>query len=151
MRLSFRAARRADVAAIVALLRDDALGARREDADTAKYEAAFEAMRAQGGNRIYVGEHEGRIVATYQLIVIAGLSLRAARRAQIESVRVARDLRGRGIGAAMLADAEARASAAGCALMQLTMHASRAEAARFYQRHGFEASHVGFKKPLQGD
>jgi ribosomal protein S18 acetylase RimI-like enzyme len=75
--------------------------------------------------------------------------LRAARRAQIESVRVATDSRSQGIGEAMFADAEARARAAGCALMQLTMNASRTEARRFYERIGFTPSHVGFKRDLR--
>jgi hypothetical protein len=33
--------------------------------------------------------------------------------------------------------------------MQLTTHASRTAAHRFYERLGFEASHVGMKLPLQ--
>lgn len=148
MRVRFREARRGDVPAVVALLCDDALGAAREGGDRAEYEAAFDAMQGEGGNLLIVGETGGRIVATYQLTFITGLSLRAARRAQVESVRVAGELRGQGLGAAMLADAEARARAAGCRLLQLTMHASREDAARFYRRQGFEASHLGFKKPI---
>ncbi len=65
-----------------------------------------------------------------------------------ESVRVASDLRGRRIGEAMMQDAENRARAAGCSLMQLTTNRNRAEAHRFYQRLGFEDSHLGFKKSL---
>lgn len=148
MSVSFRHATRDDVAAVLALLRDDALGAQREGASEDTYLVAFEAMRAEGGNHLIVGELDGRVVATYQLTFISGLSLRATRRAQIESVRVASGLRGQGIGEAMLADAEARARAAGCGLVQLTMNAGRDDARRFYERNGFVASHVGFKKPL---
>ncbi|WP_143262073.1 GNAT family N-acetyltransferase, partial [Allokutzneria sp. NRRL B-24872] len=36
----------------------------------------------------------------------------------------------------------------GCALVQLTSDATRIDAHRFYERLGFEASHVGFKLPL---
>ena len=85
---------------------------------------------------------------TYQLTFISGMSLRATRRAQIESVRVAQDARRRGLGRAMLEDAEERSRAAGCALIQLTMHASRTGSASFYEAQGFTASHVGFKKTL---
>ncbi len=145
----FRPAERGDVPAVVALLRDDALGAGREADDMARYLAAFDAMQAEGANTLIVGEDaEGRIVATYQLTFISGLSLRAARRAQVESVRVASDLRGHGIGAAMFADADARARAAGCSLMQLTMNKSRTDSARFYQRLGFTPSHIGYKRDL---
>ncbi len=146
--IRFRDATRADVPAVVALLTDDALGATREGDDLAPYLAAFEAMRAEGGNTLVVGEEEGRIVATYQLTFISGLSLRASRRAQVESVRVATNLRGQRIGEAMFADAEARARAAGCRLMQLTMNATRHDARRFYERLGFTPSHIGFKRDL---
>ncbi|WBU54546.1 GNAT family N-acetyltransferase [Paracoccus sp. SCSIO 75233] len=146
--IDFRPATRDDVAAVVALLSDDMLGRGRESRDPAPYLAAFDAMQAEGGNMLYVGEAEGRIVATYQLTLISGLSLTAARRAQIEAVRVDAALRGQGAGAALMADAEARARAGGARLMQLTSNAARADAHRFYERLGYEPSHIGFKKPL---
>ena len=146
--IRFRPATRADVPAIMALLTDDVLGRGREGADPAPYLAAFDAMQAEGGNMLVVGEREGRVVATYQLTVISGLSLSAARRAQIESVRVDAALRGTGAGAALMADAEARARDAGARLMQLTSNATREDAHRFYERLGYLPSHIGFKKPL---
>ncbi|PKP74790.1 MAG: GNAT family N-acetyltransferase [Alphaproteobacteria bacterium HGW-Alphaproteobacteria-6] len=146
--IRFREATRADVPAVVALLADDTLGKAREGTDLAPYLAAFDAMQSEGANRLIVGEEGGRIVATYQITLISGLSLRAARRAQVESVRVAADLRGRGAGAALMADAEARARAAGCRLMQLTSNRTRADAQRFYERLGFTPSHIGYKRDL---
>ncbi len=148
MSVVFRLAEAGDVPAIVALLRDDALGQAREGLEIGDYIAAFEQMQTEGHNHLIVGERGGRIVATYQLTFIRGLSLRAARRAQIESVRVAGDMRGQQIGEAMMADAEARARAAGCTLMQLTMNATRTDSARFYQRVGFTPSHIGYKRDL---
>ena len=144
----WRPATRADVAAVVALLVDDALGATREGVDLPGYLAAFDAMQAEGNNHLIVAEARGRIVATYQITFVSGLSLRAARRAQIESVRVASDSRGLGIGAALMADAETRARAAGCRLMQLTTNRTRSRAQAFYERLGFTASHIGFKRDL---
>lgn len=145
----FRQARRGDVPTIVALLSDDVLGSSREDAPMERYLAAFETMKTEGGNRLIVGEDKrGDIVATYQLTFMSSLSLAGKRRAQVEAVRVASHCRGQGIGQAMFTDAEARARAAGCELMQLTMNASRAESRKFYEGLGFEASHVGLKKPL---
>ena len=148
MSVTFREARRDDVPAVVALLADDMLGRQREREDLAAYLAAFDAMAQEGGNRLIVGEESGEVVATYQITFISGLSLAAARRAQVESVRVAAKLRGRAIGEAMFADAEARARAGGCKLMQLTMNVARKDARRFYERIGFEPSHLGFKKAL---
>lgn len=146
--LTFRPATRADVAAVVALLADDVLGATRESGDLDRYLAAFDAMGQEGGNTLIVAEGDGRVLATYQLTVISGLSLSAARRAQIEAVRVDASLRGQGAGAALMADAEARARAAGATLMQLTSNASRTDAHRFYEKLGYAPSHIGFKKPL---
>ena len=144
----FREARRDDVPAVVALLTEDALGASREGQELEPYLLAFDRMLAEAGNTLIVGVRDGRVIATYQLTFISGLSLRATRRAQVESVRVAADLRGQGIGAEMLADAEMRARAAGCRLMQLTMHQSRTDTARFYERLGFTPSHIGYKREL---
>ena len=146
--LTFRLATRADVTAVVALLADDVLGRGRESGQLDPYLAAFDAMQTEGGNQLIVGEAGDQVLATYQLTVISGLSLSAARRAQIEAVRVDASLRGQGAGAALMADAEARARAAGASLMQLTSNASRTDAHRFYERLGYAPSHIGFKKPL---
>ena len=144
----WREATRDDVPAVVALLSDDMLGRGRELAGIDRYLAAFDAMQAESGNRLYVAEDAGRVVACYQMIVMSGLSLSASRRAEIEGVRVATDLRGGGLGAALIADAETRARAAGAVLLQFTTNAARTDAHRFYQRLGFTPSHIGFKKSL---
>lgn len=149
MRLTFRDARRTDVAAVVALLADDQLGQAREQSDLSIYLAAFDAMQAEGNNRLIVGVGDAdTVVATYQLTFISGLSLLAARRAQVESVRIASPLRGHGLGHQMFSDVEARARAAGCALIQLTMNQTRTDSRRFYESLGFTASHFGFKRAL---
>ncbi|MEL6806529.1 MAG: GNAT family N-acetyltransferase [Pseudomonadota bacterium] len=145
---SFREAVAKDLPDVLALMTDDVLGSTREGVDFEHYRAALERMQNEPDNHLIVGERGGRIIATYQLTFISGLSLQAARRAQIETVRVASDLRGQGVGAAMIADAEARARAAGCTLMQLTMNKSRTDTARFYQRLGFTPSHIGYKRDL---
>lgn len=144
----FGPATRQDVAAIVALLADDALGKTRESRDLASYLASFDAMQAQPDNQLIVARQTGQVVACYQITFITGLSLSAARRAQIEGVRVAPTLRGAGIGAALIADAEARARAAGCGLLQFTTNRARTDAHRFYDRLGFTPSHIGYKKSL---
>lgn len=146
--IRFRPAAEQDLSAVVTLLADDVLGAGRERRMDDTYLAAFRQMGAEGNNHLIVGETDGGIVATYQITFISGLSLKAARRALVESVRVARAQRGRGIGAALMADAEARARAAGCTLMQLTTNKSRTDAHRFYERLGFTASHIGYKRDL---
>lgn len=147
--IRFRTAVVDDVPAVVALLGDDILGQTRETQELADYIAAFAAIQAEGGNHLIVGEDDAhRIVATYQITFISGLSLRATRRAQIESVRVASDLRGTGLGARMVEDMRNRAQQAGCNLVQLTMNSGREDAHRFYVGQGFVPSHTGFKLTL---
>lgn len=152
MTLTFRDATRADVPRIVALLADDALGQGRESTDIAPYLAAFDALQGEGGNHLIVGtDASGTVMATYQLTLISGLSRAAARRAQVEAIRVDAALRGQGLGAAMMADAETRARAAGCTLMQLTTDNTRTRARAFYERLGFTATHTGFKRNLNDE
>ena len=145
--LAFRDANRTDLPAIVTLLAEDDFWAGREITDPARFEAAFDAI-AGSDTHLIVGERGDTVVATYQLILIRGLSSRAALRAQVEAVRVASALRGQGLGAHHMEDAEARARAAGATLMQLTSDARRTDAHRFYERLGYARSHAGFKKPL---
>ncbi|WP_245155616.1 GNAT family N-acetyltransferase [Paracoccus ravus] len=148
MTLTFRLADAGDVPAVVGLLADDMLGQNREQGELAVYLAAFAAMQDEGANHLIIGEMAGEIVACYQITYISGLSLSAARRAQIEGVRVASHLRGQGVGAALIHDAEDRARAAGCGLLQFTTNKARGQAHRFYDRLGFTASHIGYKKSL---
>lgn len=148
MSVTFRPAQRGDVADVVALLGDDMLGQGREHAALDRYLAAFDAMQAEGANHLIVGTDQGKITACYQITFISGLSLSATRRAQIEGVRVASDARGQGIGALLIQDAEARARAAGCTLLQFTTNRARNDAHRFYERLGFTPSHIGYKKSL---
>jgi GNAT superfamily N-acetyltransferase len=68
--------------------------------------------------------------------------------AELESVHVRNDMRSRGIGATMLAAAEALALDRGCYRIQLTSRSVRHEAHRFYLSNGYELTSQGFKKPL---
>ncbi len=144
----FRDATRADVPALVDMLRDDLLGQGRETDDPAPYLAAFDEIAANPCHQLIVGESGGRVVATCQLTILSGLSRQGARRALVEAVRVASTDRGHGIGALLMAECEARARKAGCAMIQLTTDRARAAAHRFYERLGYEASHLGMKKAL---
>lgn len=148
-RAALRRATAEDVAAIVAMLADDPLGARRESPDEPEvYRPAFDAIDADPHQYLLVAEAHGRIVGTLQLTVIPGLSHRGAARAQIEAVRTHAELRGSGLGTRMLEWAVDEARRRGCRMVQLTSDASRADARRFYERLGFTASHVGFKMAL---
>ncbi len=148
MQLKWREAQASDVAAVLALLRDDEFGASRETAEDHVYDDAFSQMQGEAMNQIIVGELDGRIVATFQFSVLTGLSHRGMRRGQLESVRVARDMRRKGIGRLLMAEFERRAQAQACGLLQLTTTAERDRARAFYDALGYQPSHVGYKKSL---
>ncbi|WP_076259651.1 GNAT family N-acetyltransferase [Intrasporangium flavum] len=144
-----RPARRADVPAIVGLLADDVLGAARETPeDLTPYEAAFDRVAADRGQHLVVAERDGRVVGTLQLTVQPGLSRQGATRTIVEGVRVASSERGSGLGTQLVEWAVEESRRLGCTLVQLTSDATRLDAHRFYERLGFEKSHVGFKKVL---
>jgi GNAT superfamily N-acetyltransferase len=144
-----RRARAEDVPAIVALLADDALGAQRETPDDlAPYHAAFKAVDADPNQHLVVAEKDGAVVGCMQLTVIPGLSRRGVTRAIIEAVRIASSERGGGLGTEMIAWAIEESRRLGVELLQLTSDRTRTDAHRFYERLGFEATHLGFKMRL---
>lgn len=138
-----------DVSAIVELLAADQLGVNRDgagsEAELRPYLDAFAAIQADPAHVLLVATDGAEVVATMQLSSVPGLARRGALRAQIEAVRVRRDYRGHGLGAALFEWAIGEARRRHCALVQLTTDKSRADAHRFYERLGFEPSHEGFK------
>jgi ribosomal protein S18 acetylase RimI-like enzyme len=146
--LTFREARRENVPAIIAMLADDALGSTREQNTEPlpeSYYDAFAAIERDPNNEQWVACLDAVVVGTLQLTYTPSLSYRGSWRGTVESVRTAAELRGRGIGRRLVEHAIERARARGCALVQLSTHASRTDAQRFYERLGFHASHKGMK------
>jgi ribosomal protein S18 acetylase RimI-like enzyme len=149
--LHCRPAERNDLEAIIALLADDRLGQSRNPLYAearADYDAAFEEMFGNPDNAVIVAHTQRRVVGCYQLTFIRGLSHNGGLRAQIESVRVASDLRGKGLGTALMQDAITRARGRGAHLVQLATDTRRPQTRAFYERLGFTASHHGMKLPL---
>jgi GNAT superfamily N-acetyltransferase len=147
--LEIRPATIDDVPDIVAMLADDPLGATRETPDDLTvYFEAFERVASDPRQQLVIASLAGRPAGTLQLMIIQGLARRGAIRAQIESVRVHRSLRGRGLGSELIRWAIEAARERGARIVQLTSDASRADAHRFYERLGFVNSHAGFKLQL---
>lgn len=147
--IEIRRATEADLPAIVAMLADDPLGATRESPDDlAPYRTAYAALAADPHQHLVVAVREGRTIGTLQLTVIPGLSRRGATRSIIEGVRIHRDERGSGLGSQLIEWAVAESRTLDCQMVQLTSDATRIDAHRFYERLGFEASHLGFKLTL---
>jgi GNAT superfamily N-acetyltransferase len=149
--LIFRRATEADVPAIIGLLADDILGSSREATGAESHQQylnAFRVIDADVNQFLLVVDDGTRIVGTLQLTFIPGLARGGLKRGQIEAVRVASDRRGDKIGEAMFDWAFKKCRLEHCGIAQLTTDKSRTEAHRFYDRLGFEPSHIGYKKTL---
>ncbi|WP_089175854.1 GNAT family N-acetyltransferase [Bosea sp. AS-1] len=112
------------------------------------YAEAFAEIDTSKDNMLFVAERAGEVVGTFQVTLIPGLVARGRKRGKIESVHVAPESRGLGIGALMIRHALAFAGERGVGLIELSSNKSRADAHRFYRNLGFDQSHEGFKKQL---
>ncbi|MGV9317229.1 N-acetyltransferase family protein [Streptomyces sp. NPDC003691] len=144
-----RPAARDDIAAIVAMLADDALGATRESPeDLAPYRSAYERLQGDPNQLLVVADRDGEVVGTLQLTIVPGLSRKGSTRSIIEGVRIHSSERGHGLGSRLVEWAVDESRRQGCLLVQLTSDSARTDAHRFYERLGFTGSHVGFKLQL---
>lgn len=146
--ITIRRATAADVPGIVALLKDDGIGAGREHDHAHTYSAAFRTIDADPAHDLVVLDDGGSLAGTLQLTVIPGLARGGVRRGQIEAVRIASSHRGQGLGELLLRWAFARARQRRCALIQLTTDRRRQDAHRFYEGLGMTATHLGYKLEL---
>lgn len=148
----FRPAKRDDLPSIVRMLAEDDLGSQRERFDEplpSSYFKAFEAIDKDPNHELIVAEMDGEVVGTLHLMFLPSISYQGGLRAQVESVRVDGKYRGLGFGEEMMKWAVERARGRDARLVQLTTHESRLDAHRFYERLGFEGSHLGMKLDLK--
>ena len=149
--LLVRRAAAADLAAIVALLAEDQLGAGRDDPALPLdpcYAAAFSAITADPHQLLAIARLGETAVGTLHLTFIPGLAHRGAWRADVKAVRIAAAHRSQGLGRQLLAWAAEQSRTRGCDTLQLASSTSRIDAHRFYEQLGFTASHVGYKLAL---
>lgn len=149
---TIREATENDLTAIVALFADDPLGGHGDTTNPQAlpdYRAAFARIAASPNETLYVAELDGEVVGTFQTMITTTLTARGSANLIIEAVQTRADMRGRGIGAAMIGYAMERARETGMRLVQLTSNAARKDAHRFYERLGFAPSHIGFKIKLK--
>lgn len=150
--IRFRLAKRADLPAIVRMLAEDDLGSQREryeDPLPEAYYVAFEQIDRNPNHELIVAEKDGEVIGTLHLMFLPSISFRGGLRAQIESVRVDKRFQSQGIGSAMMKWSMQRAKQRGAYVVQLTTHKTRVDAHRFYERLGFQGSHLGMKLSLK--
>lgn len=150
--MKFRDAEMGDLYNVVGLLADDILGRKRERHELPlpqEYTQAFKQISEQKGNRLIVAvDEDDEVQGCLQLTFVPGISRLGAQRAIIEGVRVSSKMRGFGLGKQLFIFAIGEARRAGCNLVQLTTDKERPEAHQFYERLGFDPSHIGMKLKL---
>jgi len=147
-----REARESDLPALIAMFAADPLGGHGDTTDPVAYPdyiSAFATIAASSDQTLYIAEHAGDVVGTFQTMVTTSLNARGSSAMIIEAVQTRADMRGQGIGAQMIEFAIAEAKSRGVRLVQLTSNAVRKDAHRFYERLGVKPSHLGFKMALK--
>jgi GNAT superfamily N-acetyltransferase len=149
-RVKIRSAVPSDVVHLVALLEHGALEDGNEDSSNLNsYSEALAAIQASGASDVLVAELDGAVVGMCQVLMLRHFQRQGGLCAEVESMHVHPALRGRGIGERLMDPVVDIARQAGCYRIQLTSNLRRTNAHRFYERHGFVPSHVGFKRLLE--
>ena len=146
-----RKATKSDLEQIVNLLRDDDLGSTREDSlgeSKASYQSAFQSILTSEYFDFFVMEESETLIGCYQIMYLPHVSFKGTKRAQVESVRIQKTHRGKGLGAKLMEHAIDQAKKMGCGIFQLTSNKDRIEAGQFYRRLGMEPTHNGYKRYL---
>ena len=116
--------------------------------DPEPYRQALTEIRRSARGDVLVADRHGEVVGLCQLVVFRHFQQHGELCAEIESLHVHPDHRSQGVGAQLVEAAVDAARREGCYRVQLTSNLQRTEAHRFYAQHGFEATHVGFKRML---
>ena len=104
-------------------------------------------MRAEPDQHVLVADVAGEVVGVATVIVRHVINADEPF-GRLASVVVAEGWRGKGIGGALIAEAERICAAAGCALIEVTSGAHRPRAHDFYRRLGYAAKPERFIKRL---
>jgi ribosomal protein S18 acetylase RimI-like enzyme len=148
LKLRTRSATIDDLGAIVNLLIEDELGSSREktsDKLDQRYIDAFALIDSDSNQYLMVVEENNQVIATCHLTIMPSLTFTGQTRMQIEAVRVLKKLRGHKIGEWMISQAIEYAKLRSASIIQLTTNIKRPRAKIFYERLGFESTHVGMK------
>ena len=140
-----RAACAADAQALTALLQQ--LGSDEPRADPALL--ALRLNELPHSRVVLVAEREGKLLGTCTLHLIEHLAHNFARSGVVEDVVVAADVRGLGIGRALMEKAAERARTWGCYKLALSSNQSREAAHRFYAQLGFKPHGISLALTLE--
>ena len=140
---TIRLARPDDAAALAALI--DELGYEATEAEVA--ERLTEVVELVG--HVLVAEQDGIVVGC-----LSSSIMRAVHRprpvGRISMMVVSEKLRGHGIGAMLVAEAERMLAEQGCGLVEVTSQMHRVRAHQFYEKLGYEKTSVRLARNLDG-
>ena len=122
----------------------------RMPADVELSRAVLATIISDQRRHLCVAEHGNKVVGSAELIVIEGLTHGAMPWAVVENVIVSQEIRGRGVGTALLEHMVDLAQVSGCYKIQLHSGKQRADAHRLYQSIGFRPVAEGFKLYFDG-
>lgn len=117
------------------------------EAATAEVAARLEAIE-ESGQSVLVAEIDGEVIgclSTSMMIVLH----RPAPVGRISMLVVDERLRGKGVGAQMIAAAEKLLAGKGCQLVEVTSNLRRVDAHRFWERNGYERTSARFAKQVR--
>ena len=107
----------------------------------------FYTMLSSASHLLLVAEEEGQIVGLLHLRMEFQLH-HCGTVAEIMELIVSREVRSKGIGAALLKAAREQAIQHHCIQFEVTSNQKRKQAHRFYQREGLEQTHVKLTEEL---
>ena len=140
--MELREARAADAPGIAELL--DQLG---YPTTPEQVEARLARLAVSGDDATWVADEDGAIIGLAGIHVSASLE-HEGDVAKVSEIVVDERFRRRGIGGALLTEAEREARRRGCVLLFLTTAERRKDAHAFYRRLGFEETGRRFAKAL---
>ena len=146
--ITVRHAAMADLPALLPLL--DQLREQSSDPDrpgeqlTPSHEAALAEILGSPYLTVLIAEVDGGIGGTCALAFLPNINHKAQPYCILENMVVDQDLRGSGVGHALVERAVELAREKGCYKLSLTSNLKRAEAHRFYESAGLNHSHKGF-------
>lgn len=118
------------------------------DVGLADLEARIPAMAAAGTPVLVAATAQPVACLTWSIMPVLHRPTSVGR---VSMLVVDPTLRGQGVGAALMAEAERRIRAKGCALVEVTSNRSRVDAHRFYETLGYEVTSLRFAKRLESE
>lgn len=119
-----------------------------ESDELQQQESLWQEVASDSRQTILVAEEAKVIIGTLTLIIVPNLGHHGQPWAAIENVVVAGNVRGKGIGKALMTEATRIAKEKNCYKIVLSTNLVRVEAHEFYRQLGWKQSHIGFSLEL---